>query len=162
MDNWHTSISRCRSTSVSHTSGLHFTKFFTFLTKFTLLIVLIIIDPKKMLNGTLEQQRMPTHWRQYWLAELTHCTAVVLLICFVDKSTERSGVTGASAGPWTSIQLSPVGRRALSPLPTSYWWTAHRFVLPGYHPAGLELGIWNSGCQSLVNAQNSRVQHNIM
>ena len=25
-----------------------------------------------------------------------------------------------------------------------------------------ELGIWNSECQSLVNPQNSRVQHNIM
>ena len=27
---------------------------------------------------------------------------------------------------------------------------------------GLELGIWNSGCQSLVNPQYSRVKHNIV
>ena len=31
-----------------------------------------------------------------------------------------------------------------------------------YIDSGLKLGIWNSGCQSLVNPQNSRVQHNIM
>ena len=42
----------------------------------------------------------------------------VLLICFVDKSTERSGVNGARAGPGTPTLLSPTGRRALSRLPT--------------------------------------------
>ena len=35
-------------------------------------------------------------------------------------------------------------------------------VHTSYLHTGLELGIWNSGCQSLVNPQNSRVQHNIM
>ena len=36
-----------------------------------------------------------------------------------------------------------------------------QFNLALTYVTGLELGIWNSGCQSLVNHQNSRVKHNI-
>ena len=78
--------------------------------------------------------RRHTGARQAQLSSLGHCCPEVLLICFVDKSTERSGVNGASAGPGTPTLLSPGGRRLLSRLPTSYCWTAHWFVLPGYYP----------------------------
>ena len=35
------------------------------------LLILIIMDQKKMLNDTLEQQRTPTHWRQASSAQFT-------------------------------------------------------------------------------------------
>ena len=50
--------------------------------------------------------RRHTGARRAQLSSLGHCCAVVLLICFVDKSTERSGVNGASAGPGTPTRAA--------------------------------------------------------
>ena len=137
MYDWHTSISWCRSTSVSHTSSLHFTKVSTFSNLNLHLWSKIIMHPKKMLNDTLEQQRTPTHWRQASSAQFTGpllCGGVADLFCWQINSSGQGSTARVQARARQRAQLSPGGRRALSRLPTSYCWTAHWFVLPGYYP----------------------------
>ena len=80
--------------------------------------------------------RRHTGARRAQLSWLGHCCAVVLLICFVDKSTERSGVNGASAGPGTPTCAA------------QSWWQA-RVKSVTYLPANAGLHI-DSFCQDII------------